>query len=145
MAFGTQKTRTHILKNRRTRNESLFGGIIGLFFFENEQGKAVTVNGDCYRTTQPKLHSKFCALFLKIAISAAELMLFGHLWAAIWHRWTIICGLPPKISITSTSQRQVALQRTIFVKPLVKHSCTDRLGYCMESQGSRLNEIICHY
>ena len=57
-------------------------------FFENEQGKAVTVNGDRYRAmlneflftrkilaafgfnrtalraTQPKLHSMFCALFL---------------------------------------------------------------------------------
>ena len=33
----------------------------------------------------------FCALFLKIALSAAELMSFGHLGAAIWHRWTIIC------------------------------------------------------
>ena len=33
--------------------------------------------------TQPKLHSMFCALFLKIALSAAELMSFGHLRAAI--------------------------------------------------------------
>ena len=81
-------------------------GIIGLFVFENEQGEAVTVNGDRYRAiltkflfteieeedfgfnrtalrvTQPKLHSMFCALFLKIALSAAELM-FGHLGATI--------------------------------------------------------------
>ena len=35
------------------------------------------------RTTQPKLHSKFYALILKIALSAAELMSFGHLVAAI--------------------------------------------------------------
>ena len=71
-------------------------------FFENEQGVAVTVNGNRYRTmlkeflkrrilatfgfnrtalraTQPKLHSMFCALFLKIALSAAELMSFGQL------------------------------------------------------------------
>ena len=32
---------------------------------------------------QPKLHSMFRALFLKIALSAAELMSFGHLEAAI--------------------------------------------------------------
>ena len=64
------------------------------FFFKNEQGEAVTVNGDRYRAmlnefsqklkrrilatfgfnrtelraTQPKLHSMFCALFLKIAL-----------------------------------------------------------------------------
>ena len=53
--FGAQKTRTHTLKSRHTQNESLWcgfwhRGIIGSFFFENEQGEAVTVNGDCYRT-----------------------------------------------------------------------------------------------
>ena len=106
------------------------------FFFENEQGEAVTINRDRYRymwtnfyskklktrilatfgfnrtapcATQPKLHSMFCALFLKIALSAAELMLFGHPGAAIWHRWTIICGLPSKISVKPTSQRQLML------------------------------------
>ena len=66
------------------------------FFFENEQGESITVNGDHYRAmlneffftkieeeatfgfnsvalraTQPQLHSMFCALFLKIALSAA--------------------------------------------------------------------------
>ena len=98
-------------------------GIIGPFFFENELGEAVTsmaiVIGPCWtdfclqklkrrilttfdfnRTalgaTQPKLHSMFCALFLKIVLSAAELISFGHLGAAIWHRWTIICRVPSK-------------------------------------------------
>ena len=40
------------MKSRRTQNESLFGadfGIIGQFFFEYEQGEAVTVNGDPYQ------------------------------------------------------------------------------------------------
>ena len=86
---------------------------------------------DFYRTalhaTQPKLHSMFCALFLKIALSAAELMSFGHLATAIWHRWTIICGVPSKISVTPTSHRQLTLYRTIFVKPLVKYSCTQSI------------------
>ena len=74
-------------------------GIILPLFFKNEQEEAVTVNGDRYRAilnkffftkieeilatfgfgTQPKLHSIFCALFLKIALSATELMSFGHL------------------------------------------------------------------
>ena len=35
------------------------------------------------RASQPKLHSMFCELFLKIALSAADLMSFGHLEAAI--------------------------------------------------------------
>ena len=46
VAFWTQKTRMHTLKSRRTQNESR--GIIGPFFFENEQAEAVTVNGDRY-------------------------------------------------------------------------------------------------
>ena len=35
------------------------------------------------RAAQTKLHLMFCALFLKIALSAAELMSLGHLEAAI--------------------------------------------------------------
>ena len=62
--------------------------------------------GWCY---VPKLHMMFCALFLKIASLAAELISFGHLGAAIWHRWTNICGEPSKISVTPTSQRQLKL------------------------------------
>ena len=124
------------------------------FFFEDEQGVAVTVNGGRYRAmlnefssqkfkilatfgfnrtalhaTQPKLHSMFCALFLKIALSAAELMLFGHLETAIWHCLTIICEVESKISVTPTSLK----------------NWTDRVGYCMDSRGSHLNEIIFYY
>ena len=29
--------------------------------------------------------------------------------AAIWHRWTIICGMPSKISVTPTSRSQLTL------------------------------------
>ena len=66
-------------------------------------------NETALHVTQSKLHSMFCALFLKIALSAAELRAFGHLGAAVWHRWTIICGVPSKISVTPTSQRQLTL------------------------------------
>ena len=34
------------------------------------------------------------------ALSAAEQMSFGHFEAEICHRWTIICGVPSKISVT---------------------------------------------
>ena len=67
--------------------------------------------------TEPKLHSMFCTLFLKIALSATDLISFGHLGATIWHRWT-------KISVRPTSQRQLTFYRTIFVKRLVTYSCT---------------------
>ena len=66
-------------------------------------------NRTALRATLLKLHSIFCALVLKIRLSAAELMSFGHLGAAIWHRWTIICGVPSKISVTLTSKRQLTL------------------------------------
>ena len=62
-------------------------------------------NRTALRATQPQLYSMFCALFLKIALSVAELMSFGHLEAVIWHPWTIICEVPLKISISPTSQR----------------------------------------
>ena len=58
-------------------NEFLFtkieGQNIGMFGF----------NRTALRATQPKVQSMFYALFLKIALSAAELILFGHLGAAI--------------------------------------------------------------
>ena len=86
VAFGAQKTRTHTLKSRRTQNESLFGGgfwsrgiiqkiedDIGNIWFQQD--------GATYHTAEA--NSMFCALFLKIALSAAELMSFGHLGAAI--------------------------------------------------------------
>ena len=80
-------------------------GVPALFFYE--LGETVIVNGDrnraifniilfrkrilatfefkrtALRTAQPKLYLMFCALFLKIALSAIELMSFGHLGAAI--------------------------------------------------------------
>ena len=49
-------------------------------------------NRKALRATQPKLHAMLCARFLKIALSAAELMALGHLGATIRHRQTIICG-----------------------------------------------------
>ena len=51
----------------------------------------------------------FAPCFLKIALSAAELMSFGYIEAAIWRRWTIIYGVPSKISVMPTSQRQLTL------------------------------------
>ena len=99
---------------------------------ENEKGEVIKVKDDRYRAllnkflftkieeeilatfgfnrtklraTQPKLHPMFCTLVLKIALSAAELMSFGHLGTAIWHRWTIICGVASTISVKPTSQR----------------------------------------
>ena len=88
--WGTEKP-THP-KRVTVCCEFLTRGIIGPFFFENEQGETITVNGDRYRimldeffsqklkrrilttfdfnrptlrATQTKLHSMVCGLFLK--------------------------------------------------------------------------------
>ena len=89
--------------------------------------------------TQPKLHSMLCVLFLKIALSAAELMSFGHLVVTIGHRWTIICdALKDNISQAIGEIQQHAIDNVL-------KNCTDSVGYCMASRGSHLNEIIFHY
>ena len=137
--WGTENPHAYIEKSMHSKLVTVWcgfwsTGIIGPFFLENKQGEAVTVNGDRYtamlnkflftkieeedifsfnrtalRAAQPKLYSMFCALFLKILLSAAELISFGHLGAAIRHCWTIICRVPPKISVTPLSQRQLTL------------------------------------
>ena len=92
-------------------------GIIGPFFFRKWPGVAVThkisytrytrytqmftkiekIEGG-YRTvlrvTQPKLHLLFCALFLKITLSATEVMAFGHHQAILtlldYYLWDVV-------------------------------------------------------
>ena len=103
----------------------------GIIFFENERVEAVPVNGDRYRAMlneflltkieegdigriwfqqngatchTAKAILDVCALFLKITLSAAELMSFRHFGAANWHSWGAV-----KKSITSISQIQLAL------------------------------------
>ena len=101
-------------------------GIVGPFFFENKQGEAVTVNDDRYRA----MLNEF--LFTKI-----EEEDIGNIWfqqdCATCHTaeatldvlrpvfedriisrradvvWAITCGVPSKISVTPTSQRQLML------------------------------------
>ena len=133
--WGTENPNAYIETPTHPKRITVWCGfwsrsIIGPFCFENEQGEAITVNGVYYRAqlnderrilatfglnrtvlrvTQPKLHSVFCVLFLKIALAAAKLMSFGHAGAAIWHRWTIICGVLSKTSVIPTNQRQLTL------------------------------------
>ena len=85
----------------------------------------------------------FCALYF----SAAELMSFGHLGTAIWHRSTIICGVPSKISVTTIDILKNNIPEAIgeyCMHPIdnVLKNWTDRVGYCMASQDNHLNEII---
>ena len=109
--WGTENPHAYIVKPTHPKRVTVWcefwsRSIIEQFFFKNEQGEAVTVNGDHYRVMlneflftktemedigniwfqqdgamyhKPKLHSIFCALFLKIALSATELMSFGEI------------------------------------------------------------------
>ena len=112
--FGTENLHAYTEKPMHTKRVTVWSafwsrGIIGQFFFENEKERPLQLMVIVIRATLPKLHSIFCALLLKIALSAAELMSFGHLGAAFCHYWIIICEVPSKISVTPTSQRQLTL------------------------------------
>ena len=108
-------------------------------------------NVTALRTTQTNLHSMFCALFLKIALSAAELMSFGHFGTAILHRWTIVCKVPSKISVTPTIDalkdniREAVGEIQLHTIDNVLKNWIDCVGYFMASRGSQLHEIIFHY
>ena len=95
----------------------------------------------------------FCALFLKIALWAAVLISFGHLGAAILHRWTIICGVRVKDKCYADKPETIDILKDNIREPIVEIQLhiidnvlkTDRVGYCMASRGSHLNDIIFHF
>ena len=79
------------------------------FFFENEQGVAVTVNGDNYRA-----------------------MLNEFLFTET-------------IDALKDNIREAIGQIQLHTIDNVLKNWTNRVGYCLASRGSHLNEIIFHY
>ena len=78
-------------------------------------------NRTALRATQPKLHSIFCSLFLKIALS------------------------PETIDALKDNIREAICELQLHTIDNVFKNWTDRVGHCMASGGSHLNEIIFHY
>ena len=82
-------------------------------------------------------------------------MSFGHLGVAIWHRWTIICEVlvkdkcyadkPETNDALKVNIHEAIGEIQLHTIDNVFKNWTDRVGYCMASWGSHLNEITFNY
>ena len=108
-------------------------------------------NKTALRATQPELHSMFCALFLKIALSVAELMSFVHLGAVLDYymrgtaRNKYYADKPETIDALKVHICEAIGEIQLHTIDNILNNWTDRVGYNMASRDSHLNEIICHY
>ena len=126
--WGTENPHSYIEKPTHPKWFTVWSrGIIGPFFFENEQGESITVNGDRYRAMLNEY------LFTYIEEEDIDNIRFqqdgatchtaettfdffrpvfeDHIISritAIWHRWTIICGVPSKPETIDALNRQYA-------------------------------------
>ena len=94
-------------------------------------------NRTSLRVTQPKLHSMFCGLFLKIALSAVELMLFGHLGTRLdYYLWGAVkdkfyTDKPETIDALKHNIRKAIGEIQLHKIGNVLKNWIDRVGYCM--------------
>ena len=96
--------------------------------------------------TLPKLHWMFCAMFLKISLSAAELDLTpldNYLWDAVKDKF--YADKAETIDALKDNICEAIGEIQLHTIDNVLKNWTDRVGYCMASRGSRVNEIIFHY
>ena len=71
-------------KEAVTVNDDRYWAMLNEFLFKEIERRILATfgfNRTVLRAIQTKLYSLFCALILKIALSTAELMSFGHLGA----------------------------------------------------------------
>ena len=91
------------------------------------------------RATQLKLHSMFCALFLKIALSAAELMSLGHLTPLDYYLWEAVkdkCYIdkPEAIDTLKDDIREVIGEIQLHIIDNGLKNWSDHVGYCVASR-----------
>ena len=112
---------------------------------------SLSFNRTALRATQQKLHSMVCALFLKIALSVAELTLRScdltpldyYLWGAVKEKY--YADKPETIHALKDNIRKAIGEIQLHTIDNVLKNWTDRVGYCIAILGSHLNEIIFHY
>ena len=83
----------------------------------------------------------FCALFLKIALSVAELISFFHLGDLTPLGYYLFGALKDKC-FADKPEKIDALKDNIHEIDNVLENWSDRVGCCMASRGSHMNEII---
>ena len=109
-------------------------------------------NRTALRTTQPKLYSMFCALFLKgrIISRRADVVwpprscdltpLDYYLWSAAKDK--CYADKPETIDALKDNIREAIGEIQLHTIDNVLKNWTDRVGYCMASRNSHLNERI---
>ena len=95
------------------------------------------VNRTALYATQLKLHSMFCALFLKIVLSTVELLSFGHLGAGAPYYLggavsdTCYADKAETIDALKDNIREAIGKIQLHSIDNVVKNWTDRVGYCM--------------
>ena len=107
------------------------------------------------RITQPKLHSMFCGLVFedRIVSRRADVVwpprsccfkpLDCYLWSVVKDK--CYAGKPETFDALNDNSREAIGEIQPHTIDNVFKNWTDRVGYCMASQGSLLNKIIFYY
>ena len=100
------------------------------------------------RGTQPKLHSMFCTLFLKIALAnnvwpswSCDLTpLDSYLWGAVKSK--CYADKPETIYALKDNIREAIGEIQLHTIDNMLKNWTDRVGYCIANRGSHLNKLF---
>ena len=139
----------------------LMANIIGpcwtIFFFTKLKRRIVAtfgLNSTALSATQPKLHSMFCTLFLKLALSAWTWCVWQpqscDLKRLDYRLWGVVkdkCYADKLETIDALKDniRAAVGEIELYTIDNVLKNWIDRISYCMANRGSYLNEIILHY